>query len=129
MGFHSDGINVPESFPSQEPGHLTHGLFSRHQQEAIMAVYVIGYDLHPTKGETYGELIEAIKQIGSTWWHCLDSTWIVITDLSAVQVRDQLWQHMKADDQLLVMTFTKGTVAAWNGFAKGNCAEWLTNNL
>lgn len=94
-----------------------------------MGIYVIGYDLHPVRGETYDELIEAIKGIGSTYWHCLDSTWIVVTNLTAVQVRDRLWQHMKADDQLLVMTFTKGTVTAWEGFNKGNCAEWLRNNL
>jgi hypothetical protein len=27
----------------------------------VVTVYVIGYDLHPTKGETYDELIPAIK--------------------------------------------------------------------
>jgi hypothetical protein len=92
-----------------------------------MALYMIGYDLHPTKGETYNELIEAIKGLGA-WWHCLDSTWLVICNLSAVQVRDTLWQHMKPDDQLLVLTYTKGSGAAWNGFA-GECGSWLKNNL
>ena len=94
-----------------------------------MAIYMVGYDLHPTQGETYNELIEAIKALSTTWWHCLDSTWIVITSLTAVQVRDRLWQHMRADDQLLVLTFTKGTVAAWQGFNKGNCSQWLSDNL
>jgi hypothetical protein len=42
--------------------------------EAPMATFAIGYDLHPSKGETYDELIEAIKQVGSNWWHHLDST-------------------------------------------------------
>ena len=92
-----------------------------------MAIYVIGYDLHPSKGETYEELIEAIKNIGP-WWHCLDSTWLVISDRTAIQIRDTLWRHMKADDQLLVMVYIKGSGAAWNGFNK-NCADWLRSNL
>lgn len=41
-----------------------------------MAAYMVGYDLHPSRGETYDELIQAIKRLGS-WWHHLDSTWIV----------------------------------------------------
>jgi hypothetical protein len=64
-----------------------------------MAIYVVGYDIHPKAGETYDELIKAIKSIGS-WWHCLDSTWLVKSDLSATDVRDRLWNHMKADDRL-----------------------------
>lgn len=92
-----------------------------------MAIYIIGYDLHPVRGETYDELIEAIKNLGS-WWHCLDSTWIVISNLTAVQIRDKLWAHMKADDQLLVVTYTKGALVAWNGFNK-DCSDWLRNNL
>jgi hypothetical protein len=91
-----------------------------------MTLYMIGYDLHPTKGETYGELIGAIKALGS-WWHCLDSTWLVISDLTAVQIRDTLWSHMKSDDQLLVMVYSKGG-AAWNGFNK-DCSDWLKSNL
>jgi hypothetical protein len=92
-----------------------------------MAVYMIGYDLHPVRGETYNELIEAIKNLGA-WWHCLDSTWLVISNLTAVQVRDALWRHMKADDQLLVMTHVHGSVVAWNGF-NTNCSDWLKANL
>jgi hypothetical protein len=30
-----------------------------------MTVYVIGYDLHPTKGETYEELTSAIRALGN----------------------------------------------------------------
>lgn len=67
-----------------------------------MPTFAIGYDLHPSRGETYGELIEAIKEVGS-WWHHLDSTWIVVSTRTAVQIRDFLRPHLKADDQLLVV--------------------------
>ncbi len=39
-----------------------------------MAVYVVGYDLHPSKGETYKELTDALNSYGANAWHCLDST-------------------------------------------------------
>ena len=28
-------------------------------------------------GQNYESLIDAIKAIAGTWWHCLDSTWII----------------------------------------------------
>jgi len=91
-----------------------------------MTIYVIGYDLHPVKGETYEELIAAIKKIGS-WWHCLDSTWLVQSDQSATQIRDTLWHHMRADDQLIVVGYAPPK-AAWVGF-KDDCQSWLTSNM
>ena len=36
-----------------------------------MAIHVIGYDIHPSKGETYAALEDAIENLGG-WWHCLD---------------------------------------------------------
>jgi hypothetical protein len=90
-----------------------------------MAIYVVGYDLHPKAGEKYDDLINTIKNLGG-WWHCLDSTWLVKSDLSATDVRDRLWKHMKADDQLLVVTYSRPS--AWNGFS-GDCQTWLSNNL
>ena len=46
-----------------------------------MATYMIGYDLN-RPGQDYPALIDAIKRLG-TWWHHLDSTWIVVTDQKA----------------------------------------------
>jgi hypothetical protein len=90
-----------------------------------MATYIIGYDLHPTKGETYDELIDAIKTIGK-WWHHLDSTWVVVSDETAAAIRDKLQGHMKSDDQLLVVK--SSGVGAWFGFNdKGS--SWLKDNL
>jgi hypothetical protein len=91
-----------------------------------MTTFAIGYDLHPSKGETYDELIEAIKQVGSNWWHHLDSTWVVVSDRTAVQIRDSLLSHLKSDDQLLVIRLSGE--GAWTGFnEKGS--GWLKTNL
>ena len=90
-----------------------------------MATYIVGYDIHPTKGETYDELIEAIKAY-QTWWHHLDSTWLIVTEDSATSIRNNLKQHLRSDDQLLVAKTC--SVGAWSGFSdKGS--QWLTDNI
>jgi hypothetical protein len=90
-----------------------------------MSTFVIGYDLHPSKGETYEDLIAAIKEVGN-WWHCLDSTWVVVSGKTAEQIRDLLLPHIKNDDQLLVVRLAGE--AAWFGF-KEECSSWLKSNL
>jgi hypothetical protein len=91
-----------------------------------MTIYVIGYDLHPKQGETYDELIAAIKGLGD-WWHCLDSTWLIVSNLTSVQIRDHLWAYMRADDQLLVVAYAPHN-SAWRGFNE-NCNDWLKNHM
>ncbi len=89
-----------------------------------MAVYMVGYDLNKP-GQDYSELFKAIKAYG-TWWHHLDSTWIIETEKTAVQVRDNLRQHIDDNDELLVATIS--APAAWFGFDKKG-SDWLMEHL
>lgn len=89
-----------------------------------MTVYVISYDLK-RPGQNYNELYEAIKGIGS-WWHCLDSTWLVISQSRAIDIANLLWPHMDGNDKLLVTPVAAGS--AWAGFS-GDCVNWLKSNL
>lgn len=91
-----------------------------------MATYLIGYDLK-RPGQNYAGLEKKIEAIGN-WWHCLDSTWIVKTNLTAVQIRDTLAGKNSVDwnDRLLVVALTEE--AAWQGF-NDKCSSWLSNNL
>ena len=92
-----------------------------------MATHLIGYDIHPVRGETYSDLIAAIKRLGN-WWHHLNSTWFVISSLTAVQIRDMLRRHLPYnDDQLLVLTVS-GDAGAWAGF-NNDGSNWLQQNL
>lgn len=85
---------------------------------------LIGYDLN-RPGQDYGSLHDAIKALGS-WWHHLDSTWIVDTHKTCTQVRDELSKHIDANDELLVVKLTGE--GAWRGFTpKGS--EWLKKHL
>lgn len=89
-----------------------------------MKTYLVGYDLN-TPGQDYADLFKAIKGIGS-WWHYLDSTWIVKTDSSAVQIRDTLKKHIDKNDELLVVKLSGE--GAWTGF-DNTASQWLLDNL
>ena len=89
-----------------------------------MKTYMIGYDLIKA-GQNYSSLITAIKESG-TWWHCLDSTWLVRSSLTAVQIRDQLLEHIDSNDRLLVAGLIQQDWAAF-GFSK-ECSDWLHAN-
>lgn len=90
-----------------------------------MATVLIGYDLNNQKN--YPDLIEEIKQLGSAWWHHLDSTWLVVTTKTPMQVRDTLKVHLDPDDELLVIDVT-GAGRAWRGFNdKGS--KWLSETF
>jgi hypothetical protein len=91
-----------------------------------MAIYIIGYDLHPSEGEDYDKLFAALETVGSGYWDCLDSTWLVTTEKTPIQIRDELKPYLKDDDRLLIMRY--GEDATWLGF-KDECLTWLEDNL
>lgn len=72
-----------------------------------------------------GHRIGAIKAFG-TWWHHLDSTWIIKTDWTAVQIRNDLAQHIDKNDELLVVLLSGE--GAWQGFNQSG-SDWLKKNL
>ena len=91
-----------------------------------MAIYMITYDLHPPKGENYERLFTALEAVGIGYWDCLDSTWLVITEKTAIEIRDELKQYLTDGDRLLVVRCGQG--AAWLGF-KDDCHTWLEDKL
>ena len=90
-----------------------------------MATYLIGYDLN-RPGQDYTTLFAAIKSLSGTWWHHLDSTWIIVHQGPATLIRDTLKPHLDPNDELLVVQLSG--VGAWAGFnAQGS--EWLLQHL
>jgi len=86
-------------------------------------IVAICYDLN-RPGKDYSSLIDAIKSAFPAYWHHLDSTWLVRSNLSCVEVRDLLTPHMDSNDELLVITL--GGEAAWRGF-NAPAVEWLND--
>jgi hypothetical protein len=87
--------------------------------------YFICYDLN-NKDKDYEGLKDKIKEIAGKWWHHLDSTWIIKSSRSAVEIRDLLKPFIDSDDELLVALY--GKEAAWKGFNTEG-SEWLKDNL
>lgn len=88
-----------------------------------MAVYQIGYDLR--KQRNYDALYERIKRYGD-WCHALESSWVIVTNQSASDIRDNLLQVLDRDDGLLV-TRLQGE-AAWYGLGD-DVSAWLKRVL
>jgi hypothetical protein len=98
-----------------------------------MPTYIIGYDINK-EGAAYSaanrKVTEAIHTLfqpaGHDWWHYLDSTYVVKTPLTAIQIRDGLSHAFDANDELLVVR--SAGVGAWQGFVP-KASKWLLDNL
>lgn len=90
-----------------------------------MATLLVGYDLHKPRAN-YEGLEAKLKGLGA-WWHHLDSTWLVKTELTPVQLRDELKPLIEEADQLLVIDVS-GKPAAWYGFAERG-SQWIKQQL
>ena len=90
-----------------------------------MRTLLVGYDLNKP-GQHYEPLWAKLKSY-STWWHALDSTWMIKADLTAVQLRDALRPYLDSSDELLVMDVTSDP-AAWVGFNQ-QASSWIHQHL
>lgn len=88
-----------------------------------MATYAISYDLD-APNRNYEGIAKAIEDCGK-WWHCLGSTWLVVSSMTHSQVRDKITAAMDSGDKLLVVQLSGAR--AWSGFT-GNCNSWLKDN-
>ena len=84
--------------------------------------YIITYDM--AEGGDYEDLYEAIKEYG-TWAHINESTWAIVTEDKAKEIRDYLTEYLPQGSRLFVVK--SGTAAAWRNVICSN--EWLKNNL
>ena len=89
-----------------------------------MPAYVITYDLS-APGRDYNNLYGLIRSYG-TWAAITESSWIVVTSQSSVQIRDYLMPAIDSNDKL----FVGGPIsqAAWNGLSQ-EVSDWLKNNI
>ncbi|MDI1224175.1 MULTISPECIES: hypothetical protein [Acinetobacter] len=87
-----------------------------------MKCYLISYDLRKTRN--YEALYEAIKSFG-TWGKINESTWIIGSYQSAVQIRDYLLNFIDSDDRLFIVKSDRE--AAWQNVMADN--QWLKNTL
>jgi hypothetical protein len=85
-------------------------------------IYLITYELNSDKD--YTGLYDTIKSY-EAWWHYIDSTWLVNTDLSAEQISDELLPHIDKDkDNLLVV---KVDIAERQGWLSKGAWDWIND--
>lgn len=89
-----------------------------------MATYIITYDLMKP-GQDYSDLIEAIQKY-KTYCHLQESVWLIVSDLSAINVRDDLKKHIDTNDKLFVAKVS--SPAAWFNLGEA-MSNWLKKFL
>jgi hypothetical protein len=89
-----------------------------------MACYIVSYDLTKKGEKVYDELYDKLKSYG-VWARITESTWAIVTDGSARDVRRDLKTCLSADDRLFVVK--SGVSAAWSNVRCSN--EWLKKYL
>jgi hypothetical protein len=68
-------------------------------------VLLISYALR-TLAVDYSPLYQAIKRNSATWWHFLDDTWIIETNMTADDLGRLLITHISTNDSLIVVRIT-----------------------
>lgn len=89
-----------------------------------MASFIITYDLN-SSGQNYTALNDAIKSYG-TWAKIATTTYIIVSQKSASNIRDYLNQFIDNNDVLFVAKL-QGE-AAWCGLNE-EVSNWLKKNL
>lgn len=88
-----------------------------------MNKYLITYDLKNKSIRDYQSLFIAIKSVG-TWWHYLDSTWIVKTNLNSQQIWNILEKNLPRNDRILVVKIDN--FDKW-GWLPADAWNWLNS--
>lgn len=89
-----------------------------------MSAVLITYDLNKP-GQNYEKLYDKIKTFGA-WWHHIDSTWIVDTNLTVGEVNDRLLSVMDDSDSVLILNITGDTYAGW---LPQDAWNWLKSHM
>lgn len=87
-------------------------------------ILLITYDLKQPDRD-YSSLYDTIKSSCTTWWHYLESVWIVKTDLTVDACSDMLHNAMDENDMLFVVDITGMKHQGW---LPSKAWEWFKAN-
>ena len=86
-------------------------------------ILIVSYDL-TNPGKNYEALVKKIKSY-STWARLGGSAYLIKTDETPVQVRDDLTQALDTNDKLFVVVASRPS--AWIGMPE-DVAKWILEN-
>jgi hypothetical protein len=90
-----------------------------------MNTILISYDLK-TPGKDYQKLWDYLKTYPS-WAKPLESVWILKTNFSTKEVRDNLLSYIDANDKILIIDVTDRS-SSWKNLS-ANISTWIQANL
>jgi len=88
-----------------------------------MKILLVSYDLNK-QGKDYEGLYKVLKSANS-WWHYLDSCWLLKTNLSADQWFHKLKPHIDDDDSLIITEVGKDR----QGWLPQKAWDWISKNI
>lgn len=83
-------------------------------------VFFVTYDLMGNDTDRYVSFFEALTKF-SGWWHYLNETWLIATDLTAAQLYHRLSEHLDERVHILVME----TGREFAGWLPKTAWEWI----
>lgn len=86
-------------------------------------VYAVSYDLNKS-GQDYKGLHEELKKSNS-WWHFLDSTWLIYTSETADQLYARIGSYIDKNDYALVIEVKKN----YQGWLPEAAWKWIREHL
>jgi lysine/ornithine N-monooxygenase len=92
--------------------------------EKSMRLYMVSYDLLK-RGQNYAGIIAKLRTYPAHW-HVQESVWVIGSDQSAAQIRDELSSIIDDNDKLIVARL-QGE-AAWYGY-DANASAWFKSRL
>ena len=92
-----------------------------------MKTFIISYDLGiPENRSSYINIADGIKKLYSPWAKPLQSVWIIKSNKTAGQIRDDLSRYLDNNDKLLVIEVVKH----WGTYnISKEVTDWMKNNI
>ena len=88
-----------------------------------MRCFIVTYELKQPRHH-YVDFIDKLKSY-EQWSQILEATWAVVTDQTAAEIRDELWELLDPDDGILILESSRE--AAWQDVRCEN--QWLHDHL
>lgn len=76
-----------------------------------MKKYLITYNLK-TPNWNYSGFFASLQNLGA-WWHYLDTTWIIKSNLTSQQIHAVLAPHLSRNDLMLVIEIVPSNRFGW----------------
>lgn len=89
-----------------------------------MQVLLVTYDLN-RPGQSYGDLYDVLKRNSVSWWHYLDSTWLLETQLTPPQMSKVIRQYLDQNDHILLIQVTGN----YDGWLPADAWNWIKERL